>query len=99
MKKSSKLNPTIFVIFGGTGDLNKRKLAPALYNLYTEGYMPAKFSIIGTGRTEFTDEKYQKELLHSVNEFSRNGKVKKEKWDVFSQNIHYSSIDVKSQQT
>ncbi len=99
MKKASKLNPTIFVIFGGTGDLNKRKLAPALYNLYIEGYMPAQFSIIGTGRTAFTDEKYQKELLHSVNEFSRNGKVKKEKWDVFSQSIHYSSIDVKSQQT
>jgi len=99
MKKASKLNPTIFVIFGGTGDLNKRKLAPALYNLFTEGYMPAKFSIIGTGRTAFTDDKYQKELLHSVNEFSRNGKVKKDKWDVFSKNIHYSSIDVKSQQT
>jgi len=99
MKKASKLNPTIFVIFGGTGDLNKRKLAPALYNLFTEGYMPAKFSIIGTGRTAFTDEKYQKELLNSVNEFSRNGKVKKDKWDVFSKNIHYSSIDVKSQET
>ena len=99
MKKASKLNPTIFVIFGGTGDLNKRKLAPALYNLYTEGYMPAKFSIIGTGRTAFTDEDYQKELLHSVNEFSRNGKVVKDKWDVFSKNIHYSAIDIKSQQT
>lgn len=99
MKKASKLNPTIFVIFGGTGDLNKRKLAPALYNLYTEGYMPAKFAIIGTGRTAFTDDKYQKELLHSVNEFSRNGKVKKDKWDVFSQSIHYCTIDIKSQQT
>ena len=99
MKKASKLNPTIFVIFGGTGDLNKRKLAPALYNLYTEGYMPSKFAIIGTGRTAFTDDKYQKEMLHSINEFSRSGKVKKDKWDVFSKNIHYCPIDVKVQQT
>ncbi len=77
MKKKSNLNPTIFVIFGGTGDLNKRKLAPALYNLFTEGYMPEKFSIIGTGRTEFTDAKYQEVILENINEFSRNGKVKK----------------------
>ena len=79
MKKKSNPHPTIFVIFGGTGDLNKRKLSPALYNLYIEGYMPEKFSIIGTGRTEFTGNQYQEELLHSVNEFSRNGKVKKQK--------------------
>lgn len=99
MKKASKLNPTIFVIFGGTGDLNKRKLAPALYNLYTEGYMPEQFSIIGTGRTAFTDKNYQKEILDSVNEFSRSGKVKADKWEVFSKNIHYCSVDIQAQQT
>ncbi|WP_199141210.1 glucose-6-phosphate dehydrogenase [Pedobacter sp. ASV12] len=99
MKKASNLKPTIFIIFGGTGDLNKRKLAPALYNLYTEGYMPEKFSIIGTGRTEFTDEKYQQELLDSINEFSRNGKVKADQWEKFVVNIHYCPIDITSQKT
>ncbi len=99
MKKSSNLNPTIFVIFGGTGDLNRRKLAPALYHLFTEGYMPPKFAIIGTGRTEFSQNKYQKELLDSVNEFSRSGKVKESKWDDFSKNIHYCAIDVEVQKT
>lgn len=99
MKKISKLQPTIFVIFGGTGDLNKRKLAPALYNLFTENYMPQKFSIIGTGRTVFTDQKYQEELLSSVNEFSRNGKVKKEEWSEFEKNIHYCSVDISVQKT
>jgi glucose-6-phosphate 1-dehydrogenase len=53
MKKATHLKPTIFIIFGGTGDLNKRKLAPALFNLYTEGYMPDQFAIIGTGRTKY----------------------------------------------
>lgn len=94
MKKISKLQPTVFVIFGGTGDLNKRKLAPALYNLFTEGYMPEKFSIIGTGRTVFTDESYRTELLKSVNEFSRNGKVKKDEWNEFEKSIRYSSVDI-----
>jgi glucose-6-phosphate 1-dehydrogenase len=99
MKKKSKLQPTIFVIFGGTGDLNKRKLAPALYNLFTEGYMPQSFSIIGTGRTEFTDKKYQEVLLESVNEFSRNGKVKKESWGTFAENVHYCATDINNPKT
>jgi glucose-6-phosphate 1-dehydrogenase len=99
MKKKSKLHPTIFVIFGGTGDLNKRKLAPALYNLYTEGYMPDQFSVIGTGRTSFTDEKYQKELLDSVNEFSRKGSVDKEEWSGFEKNVRYCTVDISKEQT
>jgi glucose-6-phosphate 1-dehydrogenase len=94
MKKKSNLQPTIFVIFGGTGDLNKRKLAPALYNLYTEGYMPSNFAIIGTGRTSFTDVKYQEVILNSVNEFSRNGEVAKDAWEIFAKNVHYCSTDI-----
>ncbi len=99
MKKTASLNPTIFVIFGGTGDLNRRKLAPALYHLFTAGYMPPKFSIIGTGRTVYTDQQYQKEILGSVNEFSRTGKVEAEKWNEFSKNIQYCAIDIESQKT
>ncbi|MNK18662.1 Glucose-6-phosphate 1-dehydrogenase [compost metagenome] len=93
MKTKTALNPTIFVIFGGTGDLNKRKLAPALYNLFMEGYMPEKFAIIGTGRTEFTDDSYKTALEEAVNQFSRSGKVKKEKWDAFGNTIHYCPTD------
>ena len=96
---NAKINPTIFLIFGGTGDLNRRKLAPALYHLFNEGYMPTEFAIIGTGRTEFSQNKYQKELLDSVNEFSRSGKVQESKWDEFSKNIHYCAIDVEIQKT
>ncbi len=99
MKKKNNLNPTIFVIFGGTGDLNKRKLAPALYNLFTEGYMPEKFSIIGTGRTVFTDKKYREVILENVNEFSRNGKVKKEIWSTFEPNIRYCATDITTPDT
>ncbi|WP_029285146.1 glucose-6-phosphate dehydrogenase [Pedobacter sp. R20-19] len=93
MKTKAALNPTIFVIFGGTGDLNKRKLAPALYNLFIEGYMPEKFAIIGTGRTEFTDDSYKAALEDAVNEFSRSGKVKKDKWENFGNTIHYCPTD------
>ncbi|MBE7178672.1 MAG: glucose-6-phosphate dehydrogenase [Mucilaginibacter polytrichastri] len=91
--------PTIFIIFGGTGDLNSRKLAPALYNLFLDGYLPEKFSIIGTGRTKLEDKEFAGRLLEGVNEFSRRGKTDQEKWEQFSQNIHYQSADVNDHKT
>ncbi|WP_317172170.1 hypothetical protein [Hymenobacter sp. BRD67] len=54
-----KSQPTVFVIFGGTGDLNARKLAPALYNLYLEGWLPEQFALIGTGRTPLSDDDFR----------------------------------------
>ncbi len=99
MKTSISLNPTIIVIFGGTGDLNLRKLAPALYNLYTDGYMPENYAIIGTARKPLNDEKFRTALMDAVNSFSRSGKVKQDKWTKFAQNLHYTSVDVESPDT
>ncbi|UOQ99041.1 glucose-6-phosphate dehydrogenase [Hymenobacter sp. 5317J-9] len=92
---SQKIPPTIFVIFGGTGDLNARKLAPALYNLFLDGWLPAQFAIIGTGRTKLTDEEFRAKILDGINQFSRNGKAAKEQWAAFSQHIVYQVADVK----
>jgi len=99
MKTSINLKPTVVVIFGGTGDLNMRKLAPALYNLYSDGYMPAKFAIIGTARKKLSDQKFRDTLMDGVNSFSRNGKVKKEQWSKFSDHLHYNSVDVSAPET
>ena len=88
-------NPTVLIIFGGNGDLTKRKIIPALYNLFLENRLPEKFSIIGTSRTKFTDEKYRNSLLAGINEFSRTGKAKKEEWATFSANISYQAADIK----
>jgi glucose-6-phosphate 1-dehydrogenase len=99
MKKSNQVNPTIFVIFGGTGDLNKRKLAPALYNLFIEGYMPEQFAVIGTGRTEFSDQSYKDALHDAVDEFSRTGKANKTKWEDFANTVHYCPTDFNTPKT
>lgn len=90
-----KANPTVLIIFGGNGDLAKRKIIPALYNLFLENRLPEKFAIIGTSRTDFTDEKYRDSLLAGINEFSRTGKAKKEEWTKFSANISYQASDIK----
>lgn len=87
-------NPTLFIIFGGTGDLAKRKIMPALYNLFLDGWLPEKFAIIGTSSSKMTDEKYKEELLSAMNEFSRKGKSKKEDWANFSSHIFHQAADI-----
>ena len=87
--------PTVFVIFGGTGDLNARKLAPALYNLYLDGWLPEQFAIIGTGRTKLSDDEFKTRLLEGINAFSRTGKVEQDVWQKFSEHTVYQVADVK----
>lgn len=94
MRSRVDIQPTIITIFGGSGDLANRKLVPALYNLYLEKQMPEKFAIIGLGRTEFTDAKFQSYLREGLDEFSRTGKTKKEDWDGFKDHIQYLVSDV-----
>lgn len=89
MASTVKLQPTIFIIFGGTGDLNWRKIIPALYNLFLDNWLPDDFAIIGTGRTKLTDGNFRRKLLDGINQFSRRGKAKKNKWAEFSSHIFY----------
>lgn len=53
------MSPTIFVIFGITGDLSGRKLLPSLLNLYVNKRLPMKFSIVGFSRRSFTREEFR----------------------------------------
>lgn len=54
MNKTSNSVPTIFVIFGITGDLSQRKLLPALFNLFSHNLLPEKFKIVGFSRREWS---------------------------------------------
>ncbi len=60
------MRPTGIVIFGGTGDLAKTKLFPALLNLYIAGQLPQRFGIIGLSRKELTDEEYRTFVQESI---------------------------------
>src|ERR687886_969530 len=65
------VHPTTLVIFGATGDLAKRKLLPAIYNLAHEGALPERFNLIGVSRGEQTDEEFRNMARESVEQFSR----------------------------
>ncbi len=99
MTTSKIERPTIFIIFGGTGDLNARKITPALYNLYLDNWLPKNFAIIGTGRTKFSDEKFRGTLQKNVNEFSRKGKTDKKEWDAFAEHVTYQISNIKDSST
>src|SRR3712207_8852960 len=62
---------TTLVIFGATGDLARRKLLPAIYNLAHEGALPERFNLIGISRGELSDEEFQAEAREAISEFSR----------------------------
>ncbi|HLK30856.1 MAG TPA: glucose-6-phosphate dehydrogenase [Puia sp.] len=93
MQNHKRPPASLLFIFGGSGDLNFRKLSPALYNLFIDEWMPEKFSIVGIGRTEFTDENYRAKLLDGIKQFSRRKDEQNGKWQTFSQQISYLQMD------
>ena len=62
--------PTTLVIFGATGDLTRRKLLPALYNLSRGQRLPARFSVIGVAREDQGDERFREAFHKSLEEFA-----------------------------
>jgi glucose-6-phosphate 1-dehydrogenase len=92
MLDNTPLPPVLFFIFGGSGDLNYRKLTPALYNLFIDDSMPAKFNITGIARSEYPNDSYKQHLLEGIENFSR--RKEQDKWKAFSEHINYLQIDI-----
>ncbi|MEJ2586518.1 MAG: glucose-6-phosphate dehydrogenase, partial [Deltaproteobacteria bacterium] len=86
--------PTIFVIFGAGGDLAWRKLIPALYNLFLDGWMPSQYQILGMGHGDMSDEDYRTHLRKGVDKVSRRGEAQKESWDDFASRISFVSAEL-----
>jgi glucose-6-phosphate 1-dehydrogenase len=86
--------PTVFVIFGGAGDLSWRKLTPALYNLYLDHWLPDKFLIIGTGHRHTSKEEFRQHLREGVDKFSRRGKTADAEWQDFASHLTFMTADL-----
>src|SRR5450432_4055181 len=99
MNKKSKPIPILITIFGAKGDLTRRKLIPALYNLFIGNHLPSIFAIhcidyLATAETDF-----KKDLLAGVNEFSRSGIAEESKWNEFSAKLFYIQGDFQKPKT
>jgi glucose-6-phosphate 1-dehydrogenase len=89
LSQAKKPHACVVVIFGASGDLTKRKLIPALYNLALEKRLPERFAVVGYARSEMTHDDFREKMREAVKEFSRTGLKDKEVWDRFASTLYY----------
>jgi glucose-6-phosphate 1-dehydrogenase len=84
---SEKTTRSTIVIFGASGDLTQRKLAPALYNLYRKGRLAAGTQIVGYARRPYHDDDFRNLMRQGVEQFS--GTFDAQVWEAFAPALHY----------
>lgn len=95
---TAKPDSLVLVIFGGSGDLTKRKLTPSLYQLYKQDKMPSRFAVLGVGRTAYADETYRSHLEESLQKYLAEGEYDTELAQNFLSSVHYLAIDPAKQE-
>lgn len=84
------------VIFGASGDLTARKLLPALFDLWSDGYLSDTAPIIGVARRAKSDDSFRAEMYKAINGIVRCGQVSPEQWARFSNRLFYRELDITS---
>jgi glucose-6-phosphate 1-dehydrogenase len=82
-------DPCTIVFFGASGDLTKRMLMPAMYNLRLGDVLPTNFGIVGFSRSEKSHYDFREEMKEAIDEFSRSGPAKDPLWSDFADRLHY----------
>jgi glucose-6-phosphate 1-dehydrogenase len=85
--RAGRAEPCILVLFGATGDLAKRKLLPALFNLHKVGKLPHKFALVGVSRSRFDPPTFRKEARAAIDQFSRSKPADEAEWDAFARTL------------
>jgi len=86
-------HPTTLLIYGASGDLTERKLIPALYNLYRKDRLKDGLKIVGSARSEFSDQAFRGHLEDGLKEFSPET-YDQEIWDEFKSRVTYIPSDL-----
>lgn len=81
--------PCVLVIFGASGDLTKRLLMPAFYNLASDGLLPEQFAIVGIAMDEFTTESFREKMSNDIPQFSTRKEFDQKTWDWLCSRIYY----------
>ncbi len=85
-----------FIIFGASGDLTKRKLIPALYNLACSDLLPRDFKVIGFALTPMDDASFRANMCQAVKDSHEANPFDAKIWDKFVQGLYYITADFKS---
>lgn len=93
IKTNEQLRPTVFAIFGGSGELTWRKLVPSLFDLFQDLSLPLYFSIIVLDRIELNNEELRHRFRDRIEKFSRKGMADDKMWSKFAGHISYIQGD------
>ncbi|MDP4238603.1 MAG: glucose-6-phosphate dehydrogenase [Bacteroidota bacterium] len=102
IKRSSRKNPVenqILVIFGSNGDLAKRKLLPAIFQLYLDDLLPERFAVIGAGSQEKSEDVNRLDIANSMLEFAKTGAEENpDKLQSFLEHVYYQQVNNQSEE-
>lgn len=91
-------DPCVMVIYGASGDLTRRKLLPALYNLAQQKLLANEFAVIGVARRAMSHEQFRAKMTEDIQQFA-TGPVDPALWDWLVQRLYYLSGDIKQPET
>jgi glucose-6-phosphate 1-dehydrogenase len=87
---SNPADPCVFVIFGASGDLTRRKLLPAIFNLAESNHLPSSFAILGVARNVIEEGTFRAEMREQVRN-AEGEPLEPEKWNPIEERLHYMS--------
>jgi glucose-6-phosphate 1-dehydrogenase len=87
------MKSSLMVIFGGSGDLTKRKLMPSLFNLFKKGRLADDFKILAAGRTENNDKTFRASIGESLKLFLPQEEQNESQIEEFLSSVFYHSMD------
>src|SRR5439155_26568968 len=82
-------DPCILVIFGASGDLTKRLLMPALYNLQCDGLLPSQFALVGIAMDELTTDSFRERMSRDIKTFNTRKDFDTRIWDSLVSRLYY----------
>src|SRR5207302_8878285 len=91
-------DPCVMVIFGASGDLTRRKLIPALYNLARAKLLSHEFAVVGIARRPMSTDDYRKKVTEDMKQFA-TGDVDPDLWEWFVRRMYYMSGNFDDPQT
>lgn len=100
MSKTKQPPPTVVVIFGAGGDLTWRKLIPAFFHLYQDGWLSEQFIVIGVDLKQMTEDEYRDHLRRGCDQACRPGTTFDDAaWQNFAKHISYRPADLSNLKT
>jgi glucose-6-phosphate 1-dehydrogenase len=90
--------PSVLVLFGASGDLAKRKLVPAIYNLAAAGFLSDEFAVVGVSRTPISDDDFRHRMSEDLHKFE-TGDVDPKKLEWLKERLSYMDGDLDSKAT